>query len=544
MLAFSLSVQIATISRTQLTGCYSDYSSFTFNRNLATFTVTLIPSGNKSCAIFPPGVAANLTLASTPFYDSLGVIINNFDYYQTLQIVFSINSSVFEAGKDLDDFVDETFAVLHIFSYSEITQLELMIFDELKSDLSSCFKNSNLKVTSAGVELLTTPTGVCKLQMVVKDPLNPAQNSYINDIAVSVNNQKFELPNLSDFLTNYSTDTNISFSVNGDTSTIRQTAYTTASLQIQSVQGGLEISLTYPVSNITIASTANFFNPLQAFVILSNYTILAKFDMNLAIQAAFMAQLALTPYTKVVYRLTAQVGSNTFTHQISKTAPFNPNLRLLFISCSDGSENEQELCTNFYKIALDNTEVLWSIDILFYNDKDFVSLETTNLNILTSCFDKVTIQERDQELCASVIRRENITACTQLFNGPLNMVLQIYEEENLLDQGQHRMIKPYSSIGANETQFCFTCTDADTECKTALSMAGKSTSIYNLVVLNATKTTATPTQKIVKDNYKGSNLTPQILGGLILVASAVACILGILTTLRNIKMMKSKKNKL
>ncbi|CAL6030746.1 Hypothetical_protein [Hexamita inflata] len=43
------------------------------------------------------------------------------------------------------------------------------------------------------------------------------------------------------------------------------------------------------------------------------------------------------------------------------------------------SQNEQELCANFYKIALDNTEVLWSIDILFYNDKDFVSLESFKL---------------------------------------------------------------------------------------------------------------------------------------------------------------------
>ena len=79
------------------------------------------------------------------------------------QIVFPILPSQISPSHSLDDFYDESWGEFVLFTFSQITKLELMAFDELKSDLSKCFSEINVSVTASNLTLTTMPTGLCRL---------------------------------------------------------------------------------------------------------------------------------------------------------------------------------------------------------------------------------------------------------------------------------------------------------------------------------------------------------------------------------------------
>jgi len=95
---------------------------------------------NSACAQFPPAVRVNLTVASSAVPQILITTLSNFNYSTTSMIDVRIPQLDLQGNPiDLSSYQQETFAVLQIYSYSLLTQIEIFTFDELRSDLDNCF---------------------------------------------------------------------------------------------------------------------------------------------------------------------------------------------------------------------------------------------------------------------------------------------------------------------------------------------------------------------------------------------------------------------
>ena len=98
--------------------------------------------------------------------------------------------------------------MLHMFTYAEITYLEITTFNELKSDLSNCFSATSTLVNPTEIVFKATPAGVCKNQMMEYDGVNP---NYISEITISIDERYLKLDSiqLSAFLLAYNADQEI-----------------------------------------------------------------------------------------------------------------------------------------------------------------------------------------------------------------------------------------------------------------------------------------------------------------------------------------------
>ena len=129
--------------------------------------MTLIPTNNNACSVFPPAVKINLTVGSSAVPQVLQTQVSNFNYTTITEIVFTIPQLDLNNNPiNLNAYTDEQFAVLQIFSYSQMTQLELMVFDEMRSDLQNCFNYIAVNISENDISFLIQPTQSCLLQMV------------------------------------------------------------------------------------------------------------------------------------------------------------------------------------------------------------------------------------------------------------------------------------------------------------------------------------------------------------------------------------------
>ena len=117
-------------------------TSLELNRDLRTFTLHLEPSGKEECALLPPGVRVNLTVASSAFPKIMTLNLSDYNYKNTTEVVFPI----LILKEDLDLFTDEQFVFVTIESFSHIAEIEVLIFDESKSDLENCFVGLDLLI--------------------------------------------------------------------------------------------------------------------------------------------------------------------------------------------------------------------------------------------------------------------------------------------------------------------------------------------------------------------------------------------------------------
>ena len=102
----------------------------------------LEPSGKEECALLPPGVRVNLTVASSAFPKIMTLNLSDYSYKNTTEVVFPI----LILKEDLDLFTDEQFVFVTIESFSHIAEIEVLIFDESKSDLENCFVGLDLLI--------------------------------------------------------------------------------------------------------------------------------------------------------------------------------------------------------------------------------------------------------------------------------------------------------------------------------------------------------------------------------------------------------------
>ena len=98
----------------------------------------------------------NLTIASEIFPAVFQNNVSNFEYGVTNVIEFDIPSYI-----ELDYYRIDHYAILVMYSYSLLVEVELLSLNDLKSDLENCFSNLHLFIDGHNLVLRVTPTGSC-----------------------------------------------------------------------------------------------------------------------------------------------------------------------------------------------------------------------------------------------------------------------------------------------------------------------------------------------------------------------------------------------
>ncbi|CAL6070171.1 Conserved_hypothetical protein [Hexamita inflata] len=343
---FCFSYVYDQINYIQLQNCYDQQSKVTLNKNMRTFTVILNPTNNSICSQFPSDIGANLSMSSLIFPTTLQMIARNFSYKETTELQFTIPPKDAFNNYDIDLYTDETFIVIQLYSFQFVTQVELLLYDELKSDLMNCFSTMQVKVQDTSLKLTLVPTQQCVIQMVAYDLVNHP-NSYIKSIIFEFQNMIFDV-SINDVVLPYQLQQQADVIIpitSEQHQNLMGEAFYQSFLKFESVQGSQQVELRYMLTDIISAAHTDLLT--QSYVHLydrgfKGFLIILGYD-----ESNINAILSGLDYTSISYRLSGKINANVF--QSIKTRQKGASLlHEIDYQCIEGSAEEQAACVAFY----------------------------------------------------------------------------------------------------------------------------------------------------------------------------------------------------
>eukprot|EP00703_Trepomonas_sp_PC1_P005805 JAP90801.1 Hypothetical protein TPC1_17792 [Trepomonas sp. PC1] len=377
---------LSALAFDSLTGCYSDKSTVTLDRNIQIFKVKLFPV-NDSCSIFPYSVGINLTFSGHIFHDSLNVKIQNFDFYNTTEIDIPYSASMFDPPKTIDDF-DATFCFVTVYSYSEQAYQEIMIQQERKSDMTNCFSSLDVYLEDSELEVTAVPTSQCKIQIdsQANSPIN-----YVSDIYIQFNAQKYILSTvqMDNFINNYQNGQVIQVVFTDKAQLLQSLSEIKPEIQlvITLLQGQLEIQLQYDIEQIVYYTIPGLFGANAVTKQAGRF--FSIFRINNAISAALEQQIS---YDLFTYRFTAYDNDATFTYQES----LQTHVTEQFLEIECGAD---ENCNYFMNGNTDSTH--YYMDFILSNHAKVIYVMRLLMELQESYFSDFDMIETDTQFCAN-----------------------------------------------------------------------------------------------------------------------------------------------
>ncbi|CAL6026594.1 Conserved_hypothetical protein [Hexamita inflata] len=282
-------------NRQTLLKCYTMKSSLEFNKNLMQFIVHLDSANNSACNVFPIGVKANLSMTS-PSFDNITIITSDFSYTQTSELLFEIPYALTDL--QIQELETETLAYITIYSFSEISTTEIMIFDETLSQLSDCFSSINVTLQFSGFVLHLSPTEYCNNQMKLEAS---SPDNFIEQISLTVFESRYLIPtaqivpHYKDSLITYQYTTTDQVELT-DLMNLQQQEFLTGTVSFESNQGGILVEFVFNLEKIFYQTLKNvLINPVVSTSENSFFVQIQEVNL-VAIQA-------ITGYTSYNYRL-------------------------------------------------------------------------------------------------------------------------------------------------------------------------------------------------------------------------------------------------
>ncbi|CAL6080502.1 Conserved_hypothetical protein [Hexamita inflata] len=375
------------IQLNNLIDCYYKSTKLTVNKNDRTILVDLVSTANSKCLVFPPDIAANLTISSAVFPDVLRLQVTDFDYSATDQLLFTIPPQN-GLDYDLSLLTDEHFAVLQIYSLSEMTQVEINILDELKSDLTKCFSELSASFTQTGLEIHVCPSSAC-VQQIKSKIVSP--QAYVKDVTIKVNEQFYSV-DVIDFIDNYQLQNCFEQTISLSTETLEtflSYSFISSMFIINSQQGPVQVQLKYEIF-VDLSILSYMFTRGEAFMYQrgeeKGYQIL--FDYDQAYHQQLLVDLQSLDYDYVSFRLTGKILQSQ-AYLIQGFSKFDPTLREISFSCKNGSQIDQERCE---KMITDDMFAFYvapsyNLDIIFYKHNQIVRImKAANLAPRYTCW--------------------------------------------------------------------------------------------------------------------------------------------------------------
>ncbi|CAL5973845.1 Conserved_hypothetical protein [Hexamita inflata] len=463
------------------------------------FVVHLESTANSACKVFPIGVKANLTLMS-PSFDNITITTVDFSYEKTTSLLFNIPYVLTDT--QIDELETEQLAYLTIYSFSEITTLELMIFEETLSQLSECFSSINITLQFNGFLLEMVPTEYCNNQMKLEAA---SPDNFIEQISLMVFESRFLIPvaqivpHYTDALITYQYTTTDSTELQ-DLMTLQQTEFLTSTLNFDSNQGGVMVEFVFDVQHI-------FFQTLNNVLIDS---VLRKGESSFFVVfgEVKIAQInAITGYTSYNYRLNLEKNGVQVQFVIITTKKkyvAEQFGQIIQFDCNAINEKMRADCLLFYQYDSFDSII---IDLQFLQDTILLDHCKEEAKYIKSPWDRAFAQISNTQLC---VTPSFVTGVTDY---------QIKYKDITLSN---------PSVSGN--QYCFKCQQ---QCKDF-----KEDSYY--VFGDATDVIITA--KLFHFEYSQVVIQVAVIGVLIIIASVVQTVMSMIKTSKMIKQMKKKRN--
>ncbi|CAL6070815.1 Conserved_hypothetical protein [Hexamita inflata] len=364
--------------------CYGDNSQISLSRDEFKFVIDL-EVVNEACAVFPNSIGANLTVSSALIPDTLQLAAYNFDFLKTTRLEFQIPTHDSLGNPiDLDAYDEEFYAVLEVFSYTEITRVELTVFDDVRSDLENCFSSLQIQLDTNNFKLAVTPTKACKQQITLKS--GATDTTYISQTVIKLGTFSFDI-DVTQFVNKYIADVPFDFQIfptNEEMMAILADTNLKATLSLFSQQGLSIVQLNYRISDFLIIQSTQF-SYSQVYL----YDKENKgFKVSFAYEDAQVLeqQLNLFTFDEVQYRLTGTIRDSVF--QASKFQnTFDKDFVQIDYSCAEGSITEQQKCEQQYTDDFNaETPPVYTLSILFLNNKNLVFMLKMHLEPIYDCW--------------------------------------------------------------------------------------------------------------------------------------------------------------
>ncbi|CAL6008854.1 Conserved_hypothetical protein [Hexamita inflata] len=486
-------------NRQTLFKCYTMQSSLEFNKNLMQFIVHLDSANNSACKVFPIGVKANLSMTS-PSFDNITIITQDFSYSQTSELLFEIPYVLTDL--QIQELEAETLAYITIYSFSEISTTEIMIFDETLSQLSDCFSSINVTLQFSGFLLQLAPTQFCNNQMKLEAS---SPDNFIEQISLTVFESRYLIPtaqivpHYEDSLITYQYTTTDQSELT-DLMNLQQLEFITGTVSFESNQGGILVEFVFNLENIFYQTLQNVLvNPV---VSTSENSFFVQIQVNVA------AIQTITGYTSYNYRLNLEKdGIQTQLIIINTSRHYHPQqYEIVQFNCQTINEKMKTDCLKFYKYDKFDSIV---VDLQFLQDTELIDHCKESASFMDTPWDKAFVQVSKSQICVT----------PSAITGVKNYRLQ-YKQITLTNP----------AITGN--MYCYQCSS---RCKDF-----KQDNYYifgdeQFVVITAL---------LFKFEYSQVTIEATVIGIFFITFSLVYCVLQVLKTAKIIQQMKKKKNQI
>ncbi|CAL5977742.1 Conserved_hypothetical protein [Hexamita inflata] len=262
---YTLQVSTFDSDGREIFSCYSYETVAEYRPNIKQLQILLVSSNNSDCQIFPAGVNINVTIGSVEFATAVpppnippySYTISNFGYLNTSVLVIE-GFSLPDDGTGTGDEISIDYLLIEVYSYAEITAIEIMEMQTIISSLSECF-NSNMPVTltQSQFTINMTATGLCRIQISSLDSLH---------ITINGNSYSFDTTNLvlQDLAATYAQ--NKFFSLKLTPAGVNPLAFSTlqhswdATGYLITISGGIETRIELQFSSVKYTSIAGFYS--------------------------------------------------------------------------------------------------------------------------------------------------------------------------------------------------------------------------------------------------------------------------------------------
>ncbi|CAL6012271.1 Conserved_hypothetical protein [Hexamita inflata] len=504
--------------------CYTYDTSVEYRPNIKQLLILLVPSNNSACDIFPAGVNINVTIGNTdfattvplPVYLPYSYTISNFGYQNTTQIAVEGFSLPLDG---LGDEISIDFLLIEIYSYAEITRIEILEMQTIISSLSECFySDMPMLVTKDSLYITMNSTGLCRIQI-----------GALKSLQVTIEGKQFSFDltqaSLVDLKTNYNHNVKFniqllpgvsdSFAFTAEKPDISATAY------LLTNQGGVDTRIDLQLSSSKYDSIQNFYQ--QSMLTLNDksytFTLIPKMPSIIALRAKLSATGLV--YNKMILRIVMYVGSSSYTFEYL-TPKYNPFKIHYSFSCSDMPSNQVEQCNAFYRLSAASSSGRITVSALFYLNEQMLAVQHDMIPFTPQYFERVYFELKSAS-----------QACLHLESTrPLNDVqtkfsLSVIRSDNYSSKGEFTFTAGYDNV-----QVCF-----DNE---SLIEAVKKEFICTLTVQQQL-TVVHVFSEVKQTGVQKQNLARSVL---ISVLSAVVFVFSVLQLLRfqkQLKLLKKKK---
>ncbi|CAL5983128.1 Conserved_hypothetical protein [Hexamita inflata] len=521
-LIFILAAQGNIGSLNNITGCYGVNTLIEYRRNLNQIVIFLETMNNPNCTNFPPGVDVNLTFSEAST-SGVGLVpysytIKKFNYSTTTQLV--INDVPDISGLSLQ------FILVEIYSYAEITQIQVYEVNEIVSSLTECFyPNSTITISYTHLQIELIATGLCKIQINQMTKISLVMTDSILEFDV------VDYADLATLKTNYDQDLPFSVALAGDYTSLWNIQSIAVRVYIASSTSAIKFSF----ASIYYESVANLFSTASVMPI--DYSFYVMLIPNLAVFTPFMAAAQAKGYNSLIIRLNyIEIG---FTIQ-NRYADYDLSKQIIQFSCDQNDITFNTQCMNYYHLVKNEDSNVTNafLELLFYQDNTVVTVHKTVLNTSVTIAEKVILKIDENGFNFMFYYHEidfiNVTSFQ------ITATTHNQEIANLNPQIQFTQ-----SWDRNTPALVYNCSDTNQTC---VDMA-KQYLLPNTVITieyqyddGVRKHVETvPVTLVYRTNYKSTSAVSITIGVLCCVSSVVFTVYQSIKVRRQIQSLKKKK---